>query len=130
MSISPTVDLDTIVDAIIAILVEVIGDEFLLDVEVTMETTFSHDLELESIEFVAMAEKLQERYAGVDFTAFLAGLEIDEILALSVGQLAGHVARSLDSSRRLEGRPLDSSRRLEGRPLDSTRRLEGRLGEA
>jgi hypothetical protein len=31
----------------------------------------------------------------VDFTAFLAGLEIDEILALSVGQLAGHVARSL-----------------------------------
>jgi len=95
MSISPTVDLDTIVDAIIAILVEVIGDEFLLDVEVTMETTFSHDLALESIEFVAMAEKLQERYAGVDFTAFLAGLEIDEILALSVGQLAGHVARSL-----------------------------------
>ncbi len=130
MSISPTVDLDTIVDAIIAILVEVIGDEFLLDVEVTMETTFSHDLELESIEFVAMAEKLQERYAGVDFTAFLAGLEIDEILALSVGQLAGHVARSLDSTRRLEGRSLDSTRRLEGRPLDSTRRLEGRLGEA
>jgi acyl carrier protein len=115
MSISPAVTLDTIVDDITAILVEVIGDEFLLDVEVTMETTFSHDLELESIEFVAMAEKLQERYAGVDFTAFLAGLEIDEILALSVGQLAGHVAQSLSSSRRLEGRPLNSTRRLEGR---------------
>jgi len=93
-----TNELDPIVATISEILVEVIGDEFLLDVEVTMATTFSHDLELESIEFVAMAEKLQERYAGrVDFTAFLAGLEIDEILALSVGQLATHVARALQA---------------------------------
>ena len=116
MSTSSAVELHTIVEDITAILVDVIGDEFLLDVDVTMETTFSHDLELESIEFVAMAEKLQERYAGrVDFTAFLAGLEIDEILALSVGQLAGHVARSLSSNRRLEGRLGPSTRRLEGR---------------
>ena len=93
-----TNELDSIVATITEILVEVIGDEFLLDVEVTMATTFSHDLELESIEFVAMAEKLQERYAGrVDFTGFLAGLEIDEILALSVGQLATHVARALQA---------------------------------
>ena len=98
MSTTPTIELSTIVDDITAILIDVIGDEFLIDVEVTTETTFSHDLELESIEFVAVAEKLQERYAGrVDFTAFLAGLEIDEILALSVGQLAGHIARSLEA---------------------------------
>lgn len=98
MSITPTLDLSTIVDDITALLVDVIGDEFLLDADVTPETTFSHDLELESIEFVALAEKLQERYAGrVDFTAFLAGLEIDEILALSIGQLAGHIARSLEA---------------------------------
>src|SRR6266481_3947806 len=83
MSITPAVELDAIVDDITAILVDVIGDEFLLDVEVTMATTFSHDLELESIEFVAMAEKLQERYAGrVDFTAFLAGLVIDNLSSL------------------------------------------------
>jgi acyl carrier protein len=98
MSVTSTIELSTIVSDITAILVDVIGDEFLLDVEVTPDTTFSHDLELESIEFVAMAEKLQERYAGrVDFTAFLAGLEIDEILALSIGQLAGHIARSLEA---------------------------------
>jgi acyl carrier protein len=115
MNLSPTVELRTIVDDITRILVEVIGDEFLLDTEVTTETTFSHDLELESIEFVAMAEKLQERYAGrVDFTAFLAGLEIDEILALSVGQLAGHVARSLSVTRPPEGDRLPSTRPPEG----------------
>ena len=38
MSITPAVELDAIVDDITAILVEVIGDEFLLDVEVTMAT--------------------------------------------------------------------------------------------
>lgn len=77
-------------------LVAVIGDEFLLDIEVTPETTFSRDLELESIEFVALAERLQLRYGGrVDFTSFLAGLTIDEILALTVGVLAGHISRSL-----------------------------------
>lgn len=96
MKMAPTTSLERIVGDITEILVEVIGDEFLLEIEVTTGTTFSHDLELESIEFVAMAEKLQERYAGrVDFTAFLAGLEIDEILALSVGQLATHVADRL-----------------------------------
>lgn len=85
-----------IVADITGILVEVIGDEFLLDVEISSDTTFSGDLELESIEFVALAEQLQQRYAGrVDFTAFLAGLGIDEILALTVGQLATHIVRSM-----------------------------------
>ena len=77
-------------------LVAVIGDEFLLDVDITPETTFSRDLELESIEFVALAERLRQRYGGqVDFTSFLAGMTIDEILALTVGALAEHITRSL-----------------------------------
>lgn len=77
-------------------LVAVIGDEFLLDIDVTPETTFSRDLELESIEFIALTERLRQRYRGqVDFTSFLAGLTIDEILALTVGALAEHITRSL-----------------------------------
>jgi acyl carrier protein len=87
-----------IVDDLTQILVEVIGEDFLLEVEVTPATTFSLDLGLESIEFVAVAEKLQQRYAGrVDFTAFLAGLSIDEILSLTVGELASHIRQSLDA---------------------------------
>lgn len=94
-----TIDTSDAVAGITECLVAVIGDEFLLDVEITPETTFSRDLELESIEFVALAERLQQRYRGqVDFTGFLAGLSIDEILALSVGALAGHISRSLGES--------------------------------
>lgn len=89
-------DLAAIIAELTQILVEVIGEDFLLEVEVTASTTFSHDLELESIEFVAVAEKLQQRYGGrVDLTGFLAGLSIDQILDLTVGALAEHVARSL-----------------------------------
>jgi acyl carrier protein len=76
--------------------VAVIGDEFLVDIEITPDTTFSRDIELESIEFVALAERLRQRYGGrVDFTSFLAGLSIDEILGLTVGALAAHIIRSL-----------------------------------
>lgn len=82
--------------AITECLVAVIGDEFLLDIEVTQGTTFSRDLELESIEFVALAERLRQRYGErLDFTSFLAGLTIDEILALTVGAVADYITRSL-----------------------------------
>lgn len=92
-------ELAAIIADLTQILVDVIGEDFLLEVEVTPATTFSHDLELESIEFVAMAEKLQQRYGGrVDLTGFLAGLSIDQILDLTVGALAEHVARSLAPS--------------------------------
>ncbi len=47
---------DTILDEVVAILVEVIGEDFLLDTEVTSETSFNDDLAVESIEFVALAE--------------------------------------------------------------------------
>lgn len=94
-----TTDTSGAVADITECLVAVIGDEFLLEIEVVPETTFSRDLELESIEFIALAERLGQRYGGrVDFTSFLAGLTIDEILALTVGALAGHITRSLNDT--------------------------------
>lgn len=75
------------------ILVEVIGDDLLLDGPLTMETSFDEDLQLESIEFVALSEKLLETYGeDVDFVGWLADMELDEIIALTVGQLVEFVA--------------------------------------
>jgi acyl carrier protein len=77
---------------VVAMIADVAGADFLLDVEVTAATTFNADLALESIEFVALAEKLQERYDGrVDFAAFVADMDIDEIMSMTVGRLVGHV---------------------------------------
>lgn len=75
------------------ILVEVIGDDLLLDGPLTMETSFDQDLQLESIEFVALSEKLLETYGEqVDFVGWLAEMELDDIIALTVGQLVDFVA--------------------------------------
>lgn len=77
-----------------AIVRDVIGEEWSADVPIEMETSFSQDLELESIEFVALAEQIKARYGkGVDFTAWLASMDIKEILALRVGQLVELIVR-------------------------------------
>ena len=76
------------------ILREVIGEDWAADVEITRETSFAADLELESIEFVALAERLQERYgADVDFVGWLSGKSLDAIIALRVGDLVEFIER-------------------------------------
>lgn len=73
------------------LLIEVVGDELTLTGPITLATSFNADLELESIEFVALAEKLQQHYA-IDFVAWISGKQLDEIIQLTVGQLVEYVA--------------------------------------
>jgi acyl carrier protein len=71
---------------------EIIGEDYMADIEVTMESTITEDLELESIEFVALAEKLRDRYGeSVDFVDWVAGMELEQIILLTVGQLVGFI---------------------------------------
>ncbi len=82
-----------------AMLREVIGEAWAEDVAITMETSFGGDLELESIEFVALAEKLTARYGGrVDFAGWLAGQELGEIIGLRVGQVVEFIVACLSST--------------------------------
>ena len=67
---------------------EVIGEDWDLEEEITLETTFSDDLELESIEFVALAEKMQVTFGDdVDFVGWLSEKELDEVIHLKVGDV-------------------------------------------
>ncbi len=73
---------------------EVIGEEWAQDVPIEMGTSFARDLELESIEFVALAEKLKGRFgARVDFAGWLAGMELKQIIELKVGELVEFIVR-------------------------------------
>lgn len=75
-----------------AMIHEVVGGEWALDRPITMETSFNRDLELESIEFVALAEKMQARYgAEVDFARWLSGKELEEIIELKVGDVVAFI---------------------------------------
>ena len=81
------------------ILIEVVGDDLLLDGPLTMATSFDQDLQLESIEFVALSEKLLETYGEqVDFVSWLAEMELDDIIALTVGQLVDFVAANASNA--------------------------------
>lgn len=84
---------DEILASVQASLVEIAGDEILIAGPITPETSFNADLELESIEFVALAEKLQQRFgANVDFVGWISGKELDEIIGLTVGELVEFIA--------------------------------------
>lgn len=78
---------------------EVMGEDAPPDLRIEAGTSFADELELESIEFVELAEKVQARYEGrVDFVAWLSTKELDEILKLKVGDLAEHIDRCLSST--------------------------------
>lgn len=86
---SPAVVLEEIRDMLARVLD---GYELGGDTEITMETTFQEDLELESIDLVELAAQLETRYGGrVNFAEFLAGLELEEIIELTVGRLVEHI---------------------------------------
>jgi acyl carrier protein len=62
-----------------------------------MDTTFGRDLELESIEFVALADRLRTELGDrVDFVEFLADKNVDEIVSLTVGDVVRYVATRVE----------------------------------
>jgi acyl carrier protein len=61
-------------------------------IEITMDSTFEEDLELESIDLVELAGQLETRYGSrVNFAEFIADLDLDEIIELTVGRLVDFV---------------------------------------
>lgn len=87
-----TVNRDETLSEVADIIREVIGEAWVDETPIGLGTSFSDDLELESIEFVALAERLQERYGeGVDFVGWLSQKTLDDIIGLRVGELVDHI---------------------------------------
>jgi acyl carrier protein len=76
---------------------EVLNEDLLEPI--TAETTFGPDLELESIELVTLAEKLQAEYGEqVNFADWLSQKELDELVAMKVGDLVAYIDSCLSST--------------------------------
>jgi acyl carrier protein len=87
---------DQILAEVRAMLTEIIGAEYALSLDIGMDTSFDADLELESIEFVKLSTMLAERYGDqVDFVAFLAAKELDEIIEMTTGEVVIYIAGCL-----------------------------------
>ncbi len=64
---------------------EVIGEEFLEDIGITEDTSFSKDLEMDSIELVAFSEKVRSHFGQhIDFPGWLSGMDIDQMIQLKI----------------------------------------------
>lgn len=86
---------------ITGMLAVVLADYGLDEAEVTMESRFTDDLELESIDLVTLAGQLQERWGErINFAEFIAGMELEEIIGLTVGRLVRHVVDRLQHAER------------------------------
>lgn len=71
---------------------DVTGEDEAWASRITASSRIEDDLRLESIELAALDQRLRDRYGGrVDLAGFLAGLDLDEIIALTVGDLVALV---------------------------------------
>jgi acyl carrier protein len=83
---------EEVLDCVRTIIADVIGDDYVQQIEIDMNTSFQDDLDIESIEFVALGEQLTDRYGErVDFAAWIATMDVDEIMGMTVGQLVEHI---------------------------------------
>ena len=90
---------DTVLDEISGLLRKILDEYGIDDAEIGMDTRFYDDLDLESIDLVALGGLLRERYGdAVNFAEFVAALELEQIIALTVGDLVEHVAASLQAA--------------------------------
>jgi acyl carrier protein len=78
----------------------VIGDPELIATQIGMDTKFGEDLELESIEFIALADRLRSEFGDrVNFVEFIATKNVDDVISLKVGDVVRYVASSLDQTK-------------------------------
>ena len=86
----------TVLAQLTGMLRELLEEYGLDDAEITMDTTFHDDLELESVDLVALSGQLREHYGDrVNFATFIAERDLDEIIALTVGELVRYIVASL-----------------------------------
>jgi acyl carrier protein len=97
MSIETTAPEQIGVLAEVSGILRVLLDEYGLDdAEITMDTKFHDDLELESIDLVALSGQLREHYGDkINFAAFIAERGLEEIIQLTVGDLVEYIVAAL-----------------------------------
>jgi len=81
---------------IVELLGELVGGVELLGFEITRQTAFHEDLELESIDLVTFAGILAEHYGpDVDLADFLSQMDLYEVIELRIGDITDFVAKRL-----------------------------------
>lgn len=75
---------------------DIIGPDVAEELNITGDSVFTRDLEMDSIEIVAFAEKVKAEYgADIDFTGWLSNLNLEEIISLSLNDIVNFISDAL-----------------------------------
>lgn len=71
---------------------EVIGAEFVEEMDITPESSFAKDLEMDSIEIVSFSEKIKAHFGDqIDFTGWLSSMDLDELINLDLSMIINYI---------------------------------------
>ena len=92
----------TLTDRVFERVTEMVTDIFdaygVDELDITMDSTFHDDLEMESIDLVTLAGALATEYgAEVHLAEYLAEKSLDEVIDLTVGDVVRYVVSRLES---------------------------------
>lgn len=98
VNFTPTLTSEEVLISLKQFITEVIGEEFVDELDITLESSFTKDLEMDSIELVTFAEKVKSRFGEhVDFTGWLSGMDIDQLINLRVSQVVNYIQHAGNS---------------------------------
>jgi acyl carrier protein len=95
VAIPPTgVTADEVLRELIEVLASVLGEEVVAVMDVSAESSFVRDLEMDSIAIVAFASEVNERFGErVDFIAWLRGQSLRSLQKLTVKDVADFIVQ-------------------------------------
>lgn len=71
---------------------DIIGADIAEELDITPKSNFSRDLEMDSIEIVAFAEKVKVKYGdGLDFAGWLSGMNLDQLVNLNLDDIINFI---------------------------------------
>ncbi|ASW73088.1 acyl carrier protein [Chryseobacterium piperi] len=71
---------------------EVIGKEFVEEMNITPESSFTKDLEMDSIEIVSFSEKIKAHFGDqIDFTGWLSSMDLDQLINLDLSMIINYI---------------------------------------
>jgi acyl carrier protein len=77
---------------------EIIGDDVIEELNITEQSTFVKDLEMDSIEIVALAEKIKAYYGNrINFIGWLSKMKMNELINLSINDVTNFIANAIYS---------------------------------
>ncbi|WP_438290988.1 acyl carrier protein [Streptomyces sp. HUAS TT7] len=90
-------DMEVVLGELAVMMADILQEDGPEGLGIALDTRFFEDLEVESIDLVALAAALQERWGSeVNFAEFIAAMDLDTILGLTAGQLVTYIVSRTD----------------------------------